>query len=266
MYIIQAGYHWFHKDGFALKRPHGYTGLQLILTQTPAKIEVLGKETIVEKNTAIVMDFQTPHALYSYGGDYMDDWFRFGLSKDEQQLMETLEIPMNTFIALGDDHTVEALIYACCAAEPLQGVHKAETQHHILLALFHYLSDCAGKKVGTSNAKLYRQELVRLRRAIYKNPQFPWALDQMAADLNLSVSYFQRLYRSCFGVSCMADVTASRMQNAQHLLIHSDKLIQEIAELCGYHSYENFCRQFRKYACYPPSEYRRLHCESEQHQ
>ncbi len=263
MYIIQAGYHWLHPADFALERPNGYTGLQLLLTQTPARILVLGQEYIVGKNTAIVMDFQTPHALYAYQGEYMDDWFRFGLSKDEQQLMEALEIPMNTFIELGEDHTIESLIYACCAVEQLQGGRKAETQHHILMAVFSHLSDCAAGKPGRSDAKFYQQKLKALRRSIYQKPAYPWSLAQMAADLNLSASYFQRLYRSCFGVPCMADVTASRMQNAQHLLIHSDKPIQEIAEQCGYHSYENFCRQFRKYACYPPSEYRRLHCQPE---
>lgn len=53
-------------------------------------------------------------------------------------------------------------------------------------------------------------------------------------------------YEQNLHLTCINDVIESRMQSAEELLLSTNKLLDEIAELCGYHSTEHFVKQFKK--------------------
>ncbi|MDE5950341.1 MAG: AraC family transcriptional regulator, partial [Acetatifactor sp.] len=79
----------------------------------------------------------------------------------------------------------------------------------------------------------------------------------MAQEMHLSAGYLQILYRKMFGVSCMDDVIAGRIRKARELLAYTEKPVSEIADDCGYHNVEHFCRQFRQQTGLTPGAFRR---------
>lgn len=112
------------------------------------------------------------------------------------------------------------------------------------------------KKNGHSRAEqLYYAAFSRLRRDIYQNPEEDWSVNRCSQILEMSVSHFQRLYRSVFGISCMRDVQNSKLCHAKNLLLHTNDTLQSIAEKCGY-DYSHFMRLFKKEVGMTPTAYR----------
>lgn len=98
--------------------------------------------------------------------------------------------------------------------------------------------------------------MAELRRAIYKNPQLEWTIDEMAHMMMLSRAYFQRMYKQNFGISAASDVIAARIRLAKKLL-STGKSIKETAEKCGYSGEIYFMQQFKKETGVTPSEFRK---------
>ncbi len=255
MYISLAGYHWKHDENFCIERKDGYNGMQLLLIQSRAKISIAGISYNILPNTAIIIDTSVSHCLYANGEEYMDDWIRFQLSREERQEMEELDIPFNVPVCLNDDDTLELLIKSACQMFDNENLDKKRIQHNLLMAMLLYIGGI-GKESRSEKKIPYEAELRKLRKEIYENPGVERSAPQIARELNLSVGYLNKIYNELFGTSYMKDVFSSRMEYAQTLLSKSDKTVNEIAELCGYNSSEHFSRSFKKYSCMSPLQYR----------
>ena len=254
MYIALVGYHSKHDRSFAKERKSGYNGMQVLLFQTNAKIELDGISYNVRPNTAVVIDSSVPHSLYAMEDEYIDDWIRFQFENDERDKFDDLDIPLNMPIQL-NDNTLEMMMYCCCQIFNEQNMDTHKIQHDLLSAISHYLS-AIGKEYEYAKLVPYESELRELRKQIFTNPEIEYSAQTIAASMNLSVSYLNKIYRTLFGTSFMKDVFSSRMEYAQTLLTQTDKSVYEIAELCGYNSYEHFSRSFKKYSCISPQKYR----------
>lgn len=118
------------------------------------------------------------------------------------------------------------------------------------------LADHAGGDHLSRVEQMYYKELVVLRRDIYEFPGRDWSLPLCSSRLNISITYFQKIYRKTFGVTCMHDIQKSKLDYAKKLLTHTNDTLQTIAELCGY-DYSHFMRMFKKETGLTPTEYRR---------
>ncbi|MBR1822984.1 MAG: substrate-binding domain-containing protein [Ruminococcus sp.] len=99
-------------------------------------------------------------------------------------------------------------------------------------------------------------ELCRLRGQMRKNPEKPWNISKIADELYLSKSYLQKIYKTYFNKSIIEELIEFRLEKAKGLLSETDMKIIEIAEECGYSSYNYFVRQFRNAEGVSPTEYR----------
>lgn len=99
--------------------------------------------------------------------------------------------------------------------------------------------------------------LHRLRAEIYGSPAGNYTIEELAARMSLSASYFQTLYRAEFGVSCYEDVLRAKTGLAEYYLANTDMQVREIAALCGFENDVHFMRQFRKRTGSTALEYRR---------
>ncbi len=102
----------------------------------------------------------------------------------------------------------------------------------------------------------YYSALLSLRKMIYDEPAQSWNMNYCAELLNLSTSYFQRLYENTFGIKCSEDIRKSRLRYARKLLFETDLTLNEIAEKCGY-AYQNFMRAFKRRYGVTPTEFRK---------
>jgi AraC family transcriptional regulator len=80
---------------------------------------------------------------------------------------------------------------------------------------------------------------------------------QLAAQVGLSRSRFQHLFRQETGETFSARLREVRLKKALALLADFHLSIKEVAGQCGYSSATSFARDFRKLLRVPPSEFRR---------
>lgn len=104
--------------------------------------------------------------------------------------------------------------------------------------------------------KMYYAELAALHRDIFTFPENEWGVEMCCKRLNVSRSYFQKIYRNAFGTSCISDIQLSKLNHAKKLLVNSNLTLQDIASRCGY-EYSHFMRIFKKDTSMTPTEYRR---------
>lgn len=104
--------------------------------------------------------------------------------------------------------------------------------------------------------RLHDKALKKLRQQIYQMPEKEWSVKLCSQQLNISISYFCKIYFKTFGVTCAYDIRRSKMEHGKYLLLHTSDTIQEICRKCGY-EYSHFMRTFRKFYQMTPTEYRR---------
>lgn len=108
----------------------------------------------------------------------------------------------------------------------------------------------------TYSEQMHYNDLSDLRHEIYQHPEMDWSVTLCCQRLNISASYFQRIYRNAFGVSCAQDIQKSKLDYAKKLLLNTTDTLQLIAQKCGY-DYSHFMRTFKKEIGMTPTEYRR---------
>ncbi len=97
----------------------------------------------------------------------------------------------------------------------------------------------------------------RAVREIQRRFAEPLTVAELAAQFNVEVCWFSRLFRRQMGVSPQQYLMNVRMMKARELLSTTDCPIGEVARLSGYDNPLYFSRLFRRlYGC-PPREYRR---------
>ena len=113
------------------------------------------------------------------------------------------------------------------------------------------------RQSGQQTAEPHYSSLIDLRAKIYRNPQLKWNVDTMAADVNMSRSYLQHIYREVFGVSCISDVINGKIEKAKEILSETSCTVSQVASMCGYDNEEHFMRQFKKIVGMTPTRYRK---------
>lgn len=180
--------------------------------------------------------------------------FRIG-NRDVESAAETrimlLEEKMREFQG-GVLHPQIPDLITDCSALTFQKMSEAGAFIEERLQTMLNRAEAAANAVGD-----YREKIYRLRREIFSSPQNDWSLPAIASSLGISNSHFQRIYKTEFGISCMEDVIAARLEKAKWLLLHSELSVQEIADQCGYHHTNHFMRQFKHRVGITAMQYRR---------
>jgi len=84
-----------------------------------------------------------------------------------------------------------------------------------------------------------------------------FAIRELAAELRLSPSYLQRLFKQETGI-CMGEwLSEQRLQRAAYLLSNSYLSIKEIAHAIGYEHTSSFIRAFERRYLQAPARYRK---------
>jgi transcriptional regulator GlxA family with amidase domain len=87
----------------------------------------------------------------------------------------------------------------------------------------------------------------------------PISVTELAALVHLSVSQFERRFKSLFQTTPAQYLVRFRLNKASQLLATSATKITEIALQCGFYDHSHFIRQFTRAYGLSPSAYRRRH-------
>ena len=100
------------------------------------------------------------------------------------------------------------------------------------------------------------QQLEEIRRQIIQHPSDEWTQEHISRTMQVSISYFRKLYKQHFGVPFHTDLIHLRMSSAMKLLRQTDMNIKVIAEQCGYPNMYHFMTAFKKETGLTATEYR----------
>ena len=82
-------------------------------------------------------------------------------------------------------------------------------------------------------------------------------IQQLAAVVHLSESYFMNQFQRHVGFTAIEYISHFRINQACRLLGDTRKSVLEVAFDCGFRNISNFNRQFRKVTGCSPTEYRK---------
>jgi len=102
------------------------------------------------------------------------------------------------------------------------------------------------------------EKIAKALTAIHEQPNYPWALEELAGIAGMSRTTFTTRFSECMTMTPLVYITNWRMEIARQELTNTNAPIIEIAEKVGYHSESAFSRVFKKHFEKAPATYRRL--------
>ncbi|SEN76206.1 AraC family transcriptional regulator [Paenibacillus sp. OV219] len=91
---------------------------------------------------------------------------------------------------------------------------------------------------------------------IRQNPGIVHRVEDLALRAQLSPRYFSIKFKEMIGTSVQTYMIRTRIERAQHLLMHAGMNVTEVADALGYRDIFFFSRQFKQYTGKSPSEIR----------
>lgn len=85
----------------------------------------------------------------------------------------------------------------------------------------------------------------------------PIQIDRLSKEIGLSPSRLSHLFKEQTGLSVVATLNQMRIRQASLLLEHTDRSATEVAYDVGFHNYNHFIEQFRKWTGTNPSGFRK---------
>lgn len=257
MQINNIGYNHVHDADLEIQRPFGSGDYLLLLIKTPAVFTLNGKDIVTESNSFILYRKDTPRFYRASGAQFSNDWFHFDLSEEELSFIESLDVPFDQVVPLGDMNDLSLIIKSMCFERYSTNQYKTESMQLYLKLFFYKLSEKL-HAINANHPNSYYDKMSIIRTKIYNMPYYDWNVEGVAHQLTMSKSYFQHVYKEIFGTSVMNDVIQSRIEHAKYLLSTTDISILQIADMCGYKCSSHFMRQFKNRMNMTPSEYRKM--------
>ena len=254
MKVLRLGENW-HDCDFMVDRPAGHPNYLFLLLNTPGRFFVDGKWQEVAADTVLIFQPGQKH-LYGYTekdnktDQYSDCWIHIA---SEQPLFLQDHFPFGKPVAIHNADEYHDLFHLLSKEYFGTASNKDKIMNHLLLALLYKVED----EMETRHYPELYYQLLDLRTAFYSRPNLDWSIGGMAEKLNVSETHLYAAYKKYFGTTCMADVIQARIEYSCEYLQSTNKSVEEIAELCGYHNTEHFIRQFKKKMNCTPLQYKK---------
>lgn len=230
----------------------------LLLAKSPINYVCSGIELTLPADTFFLFDGSSS-IKYSAAEEYLIcDWIEFDDGGDSE-FFEQLELPYNMPVGFADTDFIGELIRNITSEFYSLNGHRLKMTDAMLKTLLFKADEVyrVRDRVQPSAAEPHYGMLIELREKVYRYPQRKWNVDLMAADVNMSRSYFQHIYREVFGVSCMSDVINGKIEKAKEILSETGCTVSQVSAMCGYENEEHFMRQFKKIVGVTPTGYRK---------
>jgi AraC family transcriptional regulator of arabinose operon len=254
MKINKMGLNYTHGERFAIDRPLGSGDFLFLHMKTSAIVIINGKEVVTNKNSILLFNRGTPQIYKVHGSSYSNDFIHFDAEIDR----DLRQFPLDTVLLLPSSKQIAKILKDIYLEYISNNKNKEESLDLLMKLLFVKISELITYHPENPALSGYYDTLLQLRSAIYRHPEEKWSVARLSHEASLSPSHFQRLYKQTFGVTCIADVIACKIEYAKVSLASTGTTIREIAALCGYENEEHFMRQFKRIVGITPTEYRRL--------
>lgn len=254
--LQQCGYAYVHPLGLTIDRPNGTPFYVLVHYRTPAEVYLNGAWQNAQKHF-ILFPPGTPQLYRSSAVPFSNDWVHFA-DDDSGQFVQSLGITPGVLHPCVNAAMVSRRVQNLRELLPEDIRWREEMADAELRALLYHLSASLAGQAPQHNYVHYMPSLNTIRSKLYSLPTADARVDGLAMQAGLSSSYFQMVYKQCFGVTVGEDIINSRIERACYLLKNSAHSISEVGKLSGYGCDEHFIRQFKKVMGCTPGRYRRM--------
>ena len=227
--------------------------LEFVYTVSGSIEVYIGSDLYVTKPGDIVAI--NGNKIHTFKGD---NW-KLHCIKTAAPLIQALELPKNIFIPtpLIQDKELEAAFLD--AIKEGQSDHLYQKQFTSLAVqkfLLLFFEKCGKNYLTEDKTQENTHFEISVKVINYLNQHLPesFSLDDIAKEIGVSSSHMSRCFKESTGVSIIDHLNSLRCYTAKHYLMHSDKKISEIAELCGYQNNSYFARVYKKIVGYAPNE------------
>ena len=258
--IGSIGYNHVHEKDFRYNALYGPGAFLFILVKSPATFVLNRKRYQVRKNSYVMIQRSTPAQYWAAKDNYVDDWFYFEMSEEDERLLKNLRLEFDTPVYLGSAlDTLSSLIHQISYEHFSADLYHEQIKQHYTDSFFLLLARIVQSKSHSSAQVLATKndKITYLRTRFYEEPELFSSVDEMADFAGLSRSGLQHLYKKTFGVTLIEDAISGRLEKAKSLLARSSLTIAEIAAKCGYKTEFHFMRQFKQKTGLTPSEFRK---------
>ncbi|MBO5319981.1 MAG: AraC family transcriptional regulator [Ruminococcus sp.] len=257
MNIYSVGFHSVYDSSYSVSREVGEGHFILIVTKSRAVFEFGDVTSAYPAGTAVLYGGGNLRSYRADSEPFVCDWIDFD-SRNERDFFDSLELRLNQPVRLSDCDFISGLIRNISSEFYSISSRRVNMLDNLMKTLLMKLSETGVRRdTAQVSSEPHYSSLIDLRSKIYRNPQLKWNVDSMAADVNMSRSYFQHLYSEVFGVSCMTDVINGKIEKAKEILSETNCTISQVASMCGYDNEEHFMRQFKKIVGTTPTRYRK---------
>lgn len=245
-----------HTGQFEINRSSGSGDYLFLYVRCPARIVLKGVDQVFPEGSCIIFSPGEVQHYYSVTELYINDYFHFSLSQEASLEVPPFDLPLNQIIPMPKEGSIDTILSLLYAQYLSHSPRRELLIKGLMESLFLLIADISSVLREDASVSSYYTALKQLRNEIYQKPAGGWTVPGMAEKMQLSVSYFQKLYRDTFHISCYNDVIASKLHYAKILLSTTKHSVKVIALLCGYENDVHFMRQFKQVIGKTPSEYR----------
>ncbi|MCM3746846.1 AraC family transcriptional regulator [Paenibacillus pasadenensis] len=134
----------------------------------------------------------------------------------------------------------------------------AEEEASLILKqlMIHLLRDDLEAPVERKASNQLTEAIQEIANFIRQNPGISHRVEDLAGRAGLSPRYFSIKFKEIIGIPVQTYMIRTRIERAQHLLMHGGMNVTEVADALGYRDIFFFSRQFKQYTGKSPSEIR----------
>ena len=256
MMVFHAiGMNYRHDGEFSIDRPAGSGDELLLVFKTEARGCLQGGEVTAPPDSALLYMEGYPQRYRANGKEYINHFIHMDC-REEKEFLAGTGIPANEVLPLQDVSEAEELMRLISREEMSDSPYKEQYIDMLIKLLLLKIGDSFRMGKNAPAAGIHSSVLGALRAEVYSNAGRFGSVSELAKEVSLSPSRFQKLYREQFGVSCYEDLLSAKIKAAQYYLKNSSLTIKEIAAVCGYENDVCFMRLFKKRTGMTPGEYR----------
>ncbi len=267
-HVLRGGCAARHPYPFYLSREQGVPNYVLLFVRTAGEFWIGGREMAALPGHAVLISPKTPYHYRSLDSEYIDDWLHFEYLSEPADESTTNKNgvaatpipfpPLNQLFPVHDTGVYSSLLRQLLWEKSYSPPELlAENTDALFRVLFNHLIFDHSHKEASLLAIPYTEELRMVRLNLKNSPEQEHSIARYAAELGISGSYFQHLYRKLFGISFQQDCIKLRVEHAMELLEGTSLTVEQLCFLCGYRSEVHFHRQFKAVAGCTPLQYRR---------
>lgn len=197
--ITICGHDSHHREPCDIEYKNGLPEYLFLIVKTSAWFFIEGRLIDTEPNMVILFDKDTYIHYGCRHPDYNDDWIHFRAEEPADiSWLRSLCLPFNQPLYPPDIQRLSQFVQIMTDEFRFPAEHSPQVLHCLFQALLHALMEDLARADHLAYQNKHYPAFLKLRASLYNNASAPQSVDAMARSLNLSVSYFQHLYKDFF--------------------------------------------------------------------